>query len=535
MLACNNKFGKHLKAYHNRGNYVFHQPASASFIDLIETACETYADKPCLQFKDKKYSYADVDSLSAYIASDLVKAGFKTGDTAAVYSLNSARTLIATLGILRAGGVWVPINPRNSEVENIRVLSTLECKAVFHQDRYDEAVDRVEEMNDSPIIRINIDHETFTNKPAKPLKAPTLNLSPDALISLPMTGGTTGQSKSVMLSHANFNALAYGLQNWYQDYTGTPVILCVAPLTHVGGRIALTSMISGACMIVHEKFDAIDILQAIQSEKVTDVFLPPTAIYSLLDTPALETYNLQSLKNFLYGSAPMSVEKLKQALEIFGPVMRGAYGQTECPLFITEMRPQDHFVNGKIAPDERLRSVGHATHLSTVAIFDDFGKPVPTGELGEIATKGPMACQGYYNNKVETDKIQCDGWHLTGDIGYLNTDGFLYIMDRKKDMIITGGFNVYSAEVENVINKIPGVRVSQVIGIPSKQWGEAVKALVQKDPQIPISAKEISDICRDQLGSVKMPKTIEFRDDFPITPLGKIDKKALRAAYWPET
>jgi len=214
--------------------------------------------------------------------------------------------------------------------------------------------------------------------------------------------------------------------------------------------------------------------------------------------------------------------------------MRGAYGQTETPLFVTGMAPEDHFVDGEIAPDDQLRSVGRSTILSELSIVDDNGAPVPQGQLGEVAVKGPMVCTGYYKNKTETDKIQKNGWHLTGDIAYQNADGFLYLMDRKKDMIITGGFNVYSAEVENVINQIPGVRSSQVIGVPSERWGEEVKALVQKEPGSDVNETQISDICREQLGSVKMPKSIEFRDAFPLTSLGKIDKKALRATFWPE-
>jgi len=238
------------------------------------------------------------------------------------------------------------------------------------------------------------------------------------------------------------------------------------------------------------------------------------------------------LKNFLYGSALISVEKLKQCLEIFGPVMREAYGQTESPLFIAGMEPEDHFINGQIAPDDRLRSVGRATLLSEISILDDEGNAVPQGELGEVAAKGPMICQGYYKNQLETDKIKSRGWHLTGDIGYLDADGFLYLMDRKKDMIITGGFNVYSSEVENIINKIAGVCSSYVIGVPSERWGEEVKALVQKEPNSTLTSDHIMDICRKELGSVKTPKSVEFREKFPVTPLGKIDKKELRAAYW---
>jgi len=489
-----------------------YRPSKDSFVSLIEEACMKYADQSCVRFLHNK--------------------GFQQGDHAAVYSLNSAWVLIVTLGILRAGGVWIPINPRNSEVENIRVMSTLKCKAVFYQNRYQAAINEVEKNSQKLFLRVDIDHQSYANTDSSDIELLDLQISPEDLISLPMTGGTTGQPKCVMLSHANFNALAYGLKNWYREYTDKPVILCVAPMTHAGGRIALAAMISGASLTVHEKFDARDILETIQAESVTDLFLPPTGIYSLLEYPSLKAYDLTSLRNLLYGSAPISLDKLKQSLDVFGPVMREAYGQTESPLFIAGMAPEDHFIDGHIAPDNRLRSVGRATHMSKICILDDKGMAVPNGEMGEVAVKGAMVCQGYYKNKTETDKIQSNGWHLTGDIGYLDPNGFLYLMDRKKDMIITGGFNVYSAEVENFINNIKGVHSSYVIGVPSERWGEEVKALVQKDPDSPLTSEQIIDICRKELGSVKTPKSIEFREEFPVTPVGKIDKKALRASYW---
>jgi len=291
-------------------------------------------------------------------------------------------------------------------------------------------------------------------------------------------------------------------------------------------------MISGGCLLVHESFDTHAVLKTIQQERATDVFLPPTAIYSMLEEPALTEFDLSSLRSILYGSAPISLEKLKQALRVFGPVMRSAYGQTECPTFIAELTPDDHFIDGELAPDERLQSVGHATALSEIVIVDENCDPLSTGELGEIATKGAMVCEGYYQSAEETAKIHVKGWHLTGDIGYLDADGFLFLVDRKKDMIVTGGFNVYSAEVENVINQIPGVHLSQVIGVPSERWGEEVKAVVQLEAGSDLDHEQIRAICRDALGSVKTPKTIEYRDSFPLTSLGKVDKKAIRAEFW---
>jgi acyl-CoA synthetase (AMP-forming)/AMP-acid ligase II len=212
--------------------------------------------------------------------------------------------------------------------------------------------------------------------------------------------------------------------------------------------------------------------------------------------------------------------------------MRGGFGQTECPMFISSLEAPDHFIDGEIAPDERLRSVGKATVISELTIVDDNVQPLPAGERGEIAVKGPMVSEGYYEHPEETAKIRVNGWHLTGDIGFLDKDGYLYIVDRKKDMIITGGFNVYSAEVEHTLMTLPGVKVAVVIGIPSEKWGEQVHALIQPEKGAPATDSEIMARTKEMIGSVKAPKSVEFVDDFPRTAVHKIDKKAVRQAYW---
>ncbi len=507
-------------------------PPAETFIERLEQALREYAERPCVKFGEDTYTYREVDLLTQQIASDLAANGFEKGDKGAIYSRNSARVLIFTLGILRAGGIWIPVNSKNPESENVRVLNDLDCKALFYQSDFSAAADQLQHKLKNGLISRNINQQIFSLDPDPNTRDIDLKFAQDDLISLPQTGGTTGLPKGVMLSNANFNAMAFGLSRWFEDYDGPPKFLCVAPMTHVGGRIAVTAMISGAYQLVHESFEPLEVLRAIQREKITDVFLPPTAIYALLEEPELKRFDFSSLRNFLYGSAPISLEKLKKALKVFGPIMRNAYGQTECPTFITEMTPDDHFVDGKLAPDEQLQSVGHATALSEIAIVDKQGNPVLAGDSGEVAVKGAMVCLGYYQSKAETAKIQMKGWHLTGDIGYLNDEGFLYLVDRKKDMIVTGGFNVYSLEVEQTINRIPGVRFSQVIGIPSERWGEEVKALVQLDAGSDLDEEKILAICREHLGKVKTPKSVDFRDSFPLTAIGKVDKKSIREEFW---
>ena len=339
--------------------------------------------------------------------------------------------------------------------------------------------------------------------------------------------------KGVLLSDRNFQALSYAIAiDLDRGDDNIPVFLCAAPMTHVGGRIALTAFASGCRYVIKETVDIQDILKTFEVEKITDIFLPPTAIYGLLAQPNVRSFDFSSLKSIVYGSAPMSIAQLKKAIDVFGPVMTSGFGQTECPMKITNFRPEDHFIDGKIAPDSRLRSVGRASAISEVAIVDEFAIPLSIGERGEVAVKGGCVSEGYYNDPEETAKIRKNGWHLTGDIGYMDQDGFVFIVDRKKDMIITGGFNVYSVEVESGVSSIDGVAGVAVIGVPSEKWGEEVKAIVQLAPEASLSEEQLLALCKEKMGSVKAPKSIEFMAEFPKTPLGKIDKKAIKKKYW---
>lgn len=506
-----------------------------SFLTIIDDALATFADRECLTFQDQSFTYRELDDTSRRVANALIEAGFEKGMKGAVYSLNSAISFIATLGLLRAGGVWIPMNPRNSAVDNINVLNNLGCNAIFFQSEFEAPVasvrERIAEQSGAMKADVCLDGSGLTDWIGEaPATHPNVTTEPMDLITIPMTGGTTGLPKGVMLSNRNFRAINYGMESNYVDHD--PVLMVAAPMTHAAGRVALTSLSSGARLVVLEQVDPQLVLQTIETERITDFFLPPTALYTLLDQPNINDFDYSSLKRVSYGSAPMSIDKIKQCINTFGPVMRGGFGQTECPMFISSLEQDDHFVDGAIAPDERLRSVGKATIISEIAIVDDNARPLPAGERGEIAVKGPMVSEGYYENPEETAKIRVSGWHLTGDIGHLDEDGFLYIVDRKKDMIITGGFNVYSAEVEHAVMSLPQVKVAVAIGIPSEKWGEQVHALVQLEPGAGVTPDEIVARTKALIGGVKAPKSVEFVDDFPRTAVHKIDKKAVRQQYW---
>jgi acyl-CoA synthetase (AMP-forming)/AMP-acid ligase II len=511
-----------------------------AFLPIISAALANYAQDEFLRFGNAAYSYAAVDELSSQIANRLIETGFRPGMKGAVYSLNSAISFIATLGILRAGGIWIPINPLNSAAENVRVLGQFDCEAVFFQTAYSQPIAEFVKTATSCGCVVCLDdfsppHQALSVWSATAAAtSPEIHREPTDLISIPLTGGTTGTPKGVMLSNRNFCALDYASRHMFQDRK--PVILCAAPMTHVSGRIALTAMSSGARCVILERVDPQLVLATIAEQRITDFFLPPTAIYALLDQPNVQDFDYSSLRTISYGSAPMFTQRLKDALRTFGPVMRGGYGQTEAPMFIARLRPEEHFVNDdvstEIAPDERLRSVGRSTLISTIGILDENQHELPAGQTGEIAVRGPMVSEGYYQEPQATAKVRVNGWHLTGDIGYLDEPGYLYIVDRKKDMIISGGFNVYSTEVERALLQIEGVQLAAVIGVPDNRWGEAVAAFVQLAPDSTLTADAIIAFAKSTLGSVKAPKHVTCVDDLPRTPVGKVDKKRLREAAW---
>jgi fatty-acyl-CoA synthase len=312
-------------------------------------------------------------------------------------------------------------------------------------------------------------------------------------------------------------------------FTGRPVYLALAPLTHAAGVLCFPIMALGGEIVVMPKPDLTEFLALIGEHRVTHTFLPPTLIYMLLGHPDLASTALQSLQCFWYGAAPMSAARLEEAIEKIGPVMAQLFGQTEAPMMISMLAPADHFnADGSVARG-RLASAGRAAPLVTVAVMDDRGRLLPAGERGEIVVRSSLVMAGYYKNPSATAEAARFGWHHTGDVGYLDADNYLYIVDRAKDMIITGGFNVYSAEVEQVLMQHPAIRDCAVVGLPDDKWGERITAVLQLQPGQTIEADEITRFVKAQIGSVKAPKQIEIWTDLPRSKVGKVLKNEIKA------
>ena len=492
---------------------------------------------------ERAFSFDEVGERSCRIANALLAAGFGREAKGAVWANNDVTAWGCTLGLWRAGMCWIPVGARNPPAENQFILDAFDCEVLFFQQEFAPVVAGL--LPGLPKVKswICIDGEAPQVPQARSLQAwiagqpatrPRVHVDMDDVVVLSATGGTTGAPKGVMNTHRSTQTFcAHFMIGCPSPADVTPVNLAAAPITHTAGLLSLPCTARGGTVVVLTKPDPAQLLGAIQKHRVTEFFLPPTVIYRLLDIPDLDKkVDFSSLRYFLYGAAPMSVEKLKRAIEVFGPVMMGGYGQTEAPTSISFLTPGEHFVAGKLAPDERLASVGRPNPLVRVEVMNDANEILPRGETGEICVRGDLVMKGYYKAPEKTAETIVDGWLHTGDVGHLDAEGYLHITDRKKDMIITGGFNVYPSEVEQVIWGHPAVQDCAVIGVPDAQWGEAVKAVVELNAGQQVSADELIALCKDRLGSVKAPKSVDFVESLPRSPVGKVLKKDLRARYW---
>jgi fatty-acyl-CoA synthase len=491
------------------------------------------ADCPCLTMDGHSLSYGAVQRLSHRVARGIHKSGLAPGAHLAILSGNDPVAFACVFGISRAACVWCPINPRNAAEENAFILESFECTGLIFHSMFADLVDGLRGRLPALKLLVCLDAELpFAPSLAQWLDGvgeDDLHAEPVGdLAMIPGTGGTTGSPKGVMLTNRNLETMT-ALTLMGYPFEGRPIYLAMAPLTHAAGVLALPILCLGGEIVIMGHPDIGDFLTLVARHGVTHTFLPPTLIYMLLDHPALAATELGSLQCFWYGAAPISAARLEEAIVRIGPVMAQLFGQTEAPMMISMMAPNDHFnADGSIAV-HRLSSAGRPGPLVEVAIVDAAGEALPQGDRGEIVVRSSLVMDGYYKNPAATAEATVNGWHRTGDIGFLDADNFLFIVDRAKDMIITGGFNVYSAEVEQALLCHPAVQDSAVFGLPDDKWGERVCAVVQLRAGQSADPAEIIAHVKAEIGSVKAPKELEIWDDLPRSKVGKVLKKDIRA------
>lgn len=509
-----------------------------AIIDMFDRGWRCNPDGVAYIAGDRSYGYDEIGRLSCRIANALLDLGLPKETKGAVLAGNDPVSWTCVLGLWRAGFAWVPVNPRNSAEDNQGILERFDCEVLFYQAAFHPLVEQLRQALPNVAHWICVESamdgvpsldEWVAGHADTP---PDVAYAQDDVVAVMATGGTTGRPKGVMNTHRSLQTFCANFMITCSYGAEEPVVnLAAAPMTHTAGVLSLPCTARGGTVVVLTKPEPAALLETIERHAVTELFLPPTVIYRLLDEPGLADRDLSSLRYFLVGAAPMSVQKLRKAIEVLGPVMMQAYGQTEAPASIAMLRPEEYLVDGRPAADDRLSSCGRPTPLVRLTIRGEDGLVAP-GEQGEICVAGDLVMKGYYKDPEQTATTIVDGWLRTGDVGYLDAEGYLHITDRSKDMIITGGFNVYPSEVEQVIWSHPAVRDCSVIGVPDEQWGEAVKAVVELHPGSEVDSDELMALCKERLGGVKAPKSVDIVDGLPRSPVGKVLKAELRDRYW---
>jgi fatty-acyl-CoA synthase len=358
----------------------------------------------------------------------------------------------------------------------------------------------------------------------EPLVAPEFD--PERVYRISYSGGTTGKPKGIRISYrcaTTSNVLQLTEWEWPDEIRH---LIC-SPLSHAGGAVLIPTLLRGGLIVVLPGFDPVSFMEAVEKYRITSTVMVPTMVISLIDHPRFGEFDLSSLEVIFYGASSFPPARLRDAVGKLGPIFCQFYGQAEAPMSVTVMRRDEHDVNDM----ERMASCGRPTALVRVALLDDDGREVANGQPGEICVRGPLLMSGYHNKPDETARVFEYDWLHTGDVAIRGADGFLRIVDRKKDMIVTGGFNVFAREIEDVLTAHDAVRQAAVIGVPDPKWGEAVRAIVVLAPGAAVSEIELIALVKARKGAVQAPKSVIFADAIPLTGLGKPDKKVMREQY----
>jgi acyl-CoA synthetase (AMP-forming)/AMP-acid ligase II len=509
-----------------------------SLIDFFDRGADIFAANICFEHADgaHRYTYAETADLTRRIANGMRAAGVEASDSFAVYSPNHALAFTALLGGLRIGAKWVNLNARSTADEALHAMQRNDCAFLFYHSTFEHLLPRIfaETSALKGAVRIDAGEAPGLVSWARAFSTDVADLvmSEEDIAGYFSTGGTTGTPKTAKLSNRAFSAMASGFLA-VMHFDGSPSQLLVAPMTHAAGVMTFPLFSLGVRTVFVAEAKPKVILEALAAHKINVIFLPPTLIYMLLAEPNVRVGDYSALKYFVYAAAPMSPAKLAEAMEVFGPVMMQTYGQVEAPMILTCLTPAEH-AEALADPDKRgrLASCGRPTHVARVAIMDGDGALLGPGAPGEIVCRGPLVMSGYRNAPTETEAASQFGWHHTGDVGYRDEDGYLYIVDRIKDMIISGGFNIFPSEIETYLLSLPEVQDCAVVGVPDEKWGEAVKAVLELKLGATLDPDAVIALCKAKLGGVKTPKSVEIWETLPRSAVGKVLKRAVRDVFW---
>mgnify|MGYP006285016045 CR=1 FL=1 len=504
----------------------------------ITRAARHYPQNTAAVFEGKAFTYAELNKRTDAFAKALKNLGIEKGDRIGILQKNSHCFLETFFACFKIGACAIPMNFRLHPDEVAYHLNDARAVAIVFSGDFKEGVKGIAEKASHTKHHIclqnpldgQLDYEKMVSD-NETSEDQTIEVADDDLAWLFYTSGTTGKPKGAMLTHANLVATSVGWCADLMHLEPEDVAMQAAPLSHGGGIHAIAVVAKAGNNVILDGWKPKEVMACIEKYQVTNTWAVPTMIKMLITDPDLEKYNLSSLKWVVYGGSPMYVEDLKTAIRKIGPVFVQIFGQGESPMTGTFMRKQDHVIDGDPEAEQRLLSAGIARTDMEVKILDENDQELPHGEKGEIALKGPAVMKGYWERPEENAETLRNGWLHTGDVGYMDQKGYMYIVDRFKDCIISGGANIYPRELEEIIIQHPAVQEVAVIGVPDEFWGEAVKACIILKPGQATTEEEIISFCSQRMGSYKKPKSVDFLEDLPKSNYGKVLKRTLRDQY----
>lgn len=508
--------------------------------DVARRNAVLFGEKVAVISRDRSDTFEEFYRRANCLGNGLRSLGVKEQDRVAILSRNRAECLECLFGTAACGAVGLPLNTRLADPELVYIINHGEAEILIYEEVFSERVKNISSqlprimnyvcMGSAPPESISYE-DLISNSSTK---EPELTINEDDLYLLLYTSGSTGKPKGVMINHRTMNAGSW--EYWVRrNYQPTDFHLNLFPLFHAAGVVSsLAPFYSGGGQVLLEDITPERILECIEEDKVTSITLVPTLLVMILNTPGIEKYDLSSVRDIEYGASPMMVKTLRQAMQVFANAnFSSGLGSTEdIGVPCTWLRYEDHVSEGTPEQLKRLGSIGRIGGMTTeIKLLDDNNQEVKQGEVGEFCIRVPFLMSGYWKDPEATEAAFSGGYFHHGDICYQDEDGYYYLVDRKKDMIITGGENVYSQEVEAVIFSHPAVLAVAVIGVPDEKWGEAVKAIVVCKENMKVSEEELKEYCRGKIAGYKIFKSVDFVESIPMTATGKINKPLLREKY----
>ncbi|QEN17328.1 acyl-CoA synthetase [Mycolicibacterium sp. ELW1] len=509
--------------------------------DVLDRACTYYADRVAIIDNDRSITYRRLGQWRNQVARALIDCGIQKGERVGLLMPNCLEFIPIQHGIWAAGAVLVQM-PTRAAADGFRSnLASTDATTLVYHAKFESAVAaiRAELPKLQTVIRvgtpdrIEVDAIGFDAVVDLQLDTrPDVAIDEDDEAYVLFTSGSTGEPKGVVNSHFTWSyySISAGLE--IGDIAFGEVFAHGAPLTHFSQIFVMPTFVRGGTNVMLPGLEVDGLMKNIEHHRITATALVPTIIYLLLDHPRRGDFDLSSLRTIVYAGAPIAPDRLRQARDVFGPIFIQTYAGTEQG-YVSCLRKDEHRTDDEVWA-QRLASAGRPIFHVQISIQDDDDRPLPVGSTGEICSRQLGQMLGYLDPTRDAETVR-DGWVHTGDIGYLDDNGFLFIVDRKKDMVVSGGFNVFPRQVEDVLSSHPAVAQSAVIGVPHAKWGEAVLAVVVAKPgEItgPGLERELVEHVKQALGSVPAPKTVVFTDELPLNPAGKVDKKAIRKPYW---